>query len=100
MNTLIHADIFFFITAIAVVLATGAFLIASWYVIQILRDVREISTKAKNAADKLEVDFEALRTDLKHKGTKVGSIADMLLAFIASWIPRPKKKKAEKNDVI
>jgi len=100
MNTLIQADIFFFITAIAVVLGTGAFLVASWYVIQILRDVREISTKAKNAAGKLEVDFEALRTDLKHKGTKVGSIADMILAFIASWIPRPKKKKAEKNDVI
>lgn len=100
MEALVQADIFFFITAIAVVFGTGAFLVAMWYVIQILRDVREISTKAKNAADKLEVDFEALRTDLKHKGTKVGSIADMLLAFIASWIPRPKKKKAEKVDVI
>lgn len=93
MDTLIHADIFFFITAIAVVLATGALLVALWYVIQILRDVREISAKAKNAADKLEVDFETLRADLKHKGTKVGSIADMILAFIGSWIPRPKKQK-------
>ncbi|MBP6945778.1 MAG: hypothetical protein KBC74_00370 [Candidatus Pacebacteria bacterium] len=100
MNTLIQADIFFFITAIAVVVCTAAFLVAAWYVIQILRDVREISTKAKNAAGKLEVDFETLRADLKHKGTKVGSIADMILAFIASWIPHPKKKKAEKNDVI
>lgn len=100
MNTLIHADIFFFITAIAVVLGTGVFLVASWYVIQILRDVHEISTKAKNAAGKLEVDFETLRSDLKRKSTKVGSIADMVLAFIASWVPRPRKKKAEKTDVI
>ncbi|MES2014406.1 MAG: hypothetical protein V4437_01145 [Patescibacteria group bacterium] len=93
MNTLIHADIFFFITAIAVVVCTAAFLVAAWYVIQILRDIREISTKAKDAAGKLETDFNELREDMKRKGRKVGSMADMILAFFTSLIPRPKKKK-------
>ncbi|MES2135197.1 MAG: hypothetical protein V4449_03095 [Patescibacteria group bacterium] len=100
MDTLVHADIFFFITAIAVLLGTGTFLVASWYVIQILRDVREISTKAKNAAGKLEIDFETLRADMKRKGDKVGVIADTFLAFIASWVPHPRKKKTEKADVL
>lgn len=100
MNTLVHADIFFFITAIAVVVSTVAFLIAAWYVIQILRDVREISTKAKGAAEKLETDFDALRADLKRKGTKVGSIGDMILAFFASLIPKPKKSKTKGVDML
>jgi len=100
METLVQADIFFFITAIAVVLGTLAFLIIAWYTVQILRDVREISMKAKDAAGKLETDFDILRTEMKRKGNKASAIADMVLAFLSSLVPRPRKKKSKEGDVL
>lgn len=43
MNTLIQADIFFFVTTIAVILIALLFLVAVFYIILILRDIRKVS---------------------------------------------------------
>ncbi len=94
MGTLVHADIFFFISTISLCVGIIVFLILAWYVLQILRDVHEISMKAKDAAGKLESDFEALRKDMQDKGKKISSIADMILGFISRFVS-PKRKKKE-----
>ncbi len=64
MDTLIHADIFFFITSIAVVVLTILFVIALIYFIQILVNFRDISKILKsgvnNASEKVEELLENL----------------------------------------
>lgn len=51
MNTLIHADIFFFITSIAVVIFIILGCITFWYIIGILRNVKRASDKIEHKID-------------------------------------------------
>ncbi len=100
MSEVVHADIFFFITSIVVVLFAGAGLIASYYVVQILRDLKEITAKLNRASRELEEDFETLRREVKNEGVKMRAIVDLGLGFIASrmkkrTMPRKQKKVGE-----
>jgi len=60
VNTLIHADIFFFVTTIAVVILTVLLSVISWYVFKILQDIKHISAKAREAAETLEDGLKTL----------------------------------------
>jgi hypothetical protein len=58
INTLVHADIFFFITSIAVVVLIGVILVASYYLIPTLRNFRDVSRTLKRGVDKAEEGIE------------------------------------------
>lgn len=97
MSEVIHADIFFFITSIATILIAGAVLVVLYYVIRIVRDLREIVGKLNRASHELERDFEEFRSAVKAEGTKVRTVADMALSFIIermrAFKPRVRKAK-------
>jgi len=89
MTTLIHADIFFFITSIVTVVlgilvATGII-----YVVLILRDVRHLSKLVREGGEKLAQDFDGLRETAKEEGLKIKTIFDF---FLAIFIRRAKQK--------
>lgn len=90
-----HADIFFFITAIAVIILSAGAAVVLYYVIGILRDVQEIAKKVRKAGDELERDFEDLRATLKQEGVRTKTVFELLLSFIARQIPKARKKKAK-----
>jgi cell division protein FtsL len=50
METLIHADIFFFITSIAVILLTVALLFIFWHLYKLSRTLRTLAEKIENEA--------------------------------------------------
>ena len=58
INTLIHADIFFFITSIAVVMTIVIMLVISFYLIPTLRNFRDVSRTLKRGVDKAEESIE------------------------------------------
>jgi predicted PurR-regulated permease PerM len=60
-TTLIKADVFFFVTTIAVVLATVLGCVVLAYVIMILRDIRAIVARAKAEATAVIDDIADLR---------------------------------------
>jgi len=60
MNTLIHADIFFFITSVAVVVLTLLLIVVFFYVLQILRNFRDISDTLKSGVDNASSHLEDL----------------------------------------
>ena len=95
MTEVVHADIFFFITAIAVIVVGVASLIALYYAIVILRDAREIVKKIRQASDEIEEDFEDLRENIRNEGVKVRAIVELVLAFIRRKLPKPRPKKRE-----
>jgi hypothetical protein len=68
MDTLIHADIFFFVTTIALVVVTIGICIALFYVIKILRDVRAISETARVESKLIAGDVEKLRNNIRVNG--------------------------------
>lgn len=79
MTTLIHADIFFFITSIAVVFFTIGFIIFTVYFVRILDDLKHISQKMRAEGDKIIEDVETLREKAKEEGTKIKTVLDLFL---------------------
>ena len=101
MSEIIHADIFFFITAVAVILLTVIFGVALIYVVLIVRDLRAIVARVRRASESLESDLNAFREEVKQEGYKARALVDVALGFIARKLTkavRPKKvKETEEN---
>jgi uncharacterized protein YoxC len=93
MDTLIHADIFFFISTIALVFISLALIIALMYLIKILRNVSEVSEKVKEESMEIIDDVKHLRHDIKHEGFRLGS----LFSFFTTLFKRSRRKKHEKE---
>ncbi|OGY98406.1 MAG: hypothetical protein A2855_02660 [Candidatus Liptonbacteria bacterium RIFCSPHIGHO2_01_FULL_57_28] len=85
MNTLIHADIFFFVTTIAVVLIAALFIVVIIYVVRILTDLRYVSGMVRRQTDLLAGDMddirEEIRAEVRQKGVFGGMYALILSMF-------------------
>ena len=74
METLIHADIFFFITTIWVVIISAVLVIILWNVAYIVNDLRHISRKIREGSDALSEDLHDLRTVIHTEGANFNNI--------------------------
>lgn len=92
MDTLIHADIFFFITSIAVILVTSALVVVLIYLIQILKDFKQVSHRVKEETGLLSQDLAQLRSEIRKEGMKLKHFADFF-----SRITSRKKGRAQKK---
>lgn len=88
MESLIKSEVFFFITSIAVVILTILLGMAVVYIIRILRNVDDISKKAKDEADLIKEDVADLRQNIRDEGIKVKSFVSFF-----NKLKRPKNKK-------
>lgn len=82
MNTLIHADIFFFITTIAVILVTILFILLLAYGVKIARTVSSIATTIKEESENVIEDIAELRGKVKEEGVKVSAFWRFVTGFI------------------
>ena len=80
------ADIFFFITAIAVIILTVLLAILIVYIIKISRDIKYISHRAKDEANLISQDLSDLRENVRDKGAN-------LKYFVSFFNNLGKKKK-------
>jgi hypothetical protein len=94
MGEFVHADIFFFITSIFVIVLAVGSAIAFAFVILILRDLRSIASLAKESGEKLAGDLDELRDAAKQEGLKVKSIFDFFLALL---VRRQNMKRTKTN---
>lgn len=93
METVIKADIFFFITGIFVIFLTVGFGVALIYIIPILKDMRHLSALARKEGDKLAEDLDDLRNAVKEEGMKAKSILGYFLALFMKRQKIGRKKK-------
>lgn len=107
MDDVLHANIFFFITSVAVVALAIMWVVILWYVIAILREVRVIVARVRKASEDLEGDFQALRASVKASGERVRSFGSVFTNFFlrmlekpAPHAPRRAKKDVENDDVL
>jgi hypothetical protein len=96
MTELVHADIFFFVTTIVVVLLGIGGCIVLYYVVGILRNVRAITGKIEKASGALERDFAALRANAYAEGEQARSLLRLLFGFLLRKAPRAGGKKIKK----
>lgn len=99
MQALVHADIFFFISTICLVVLSLFAAVGLYFVIGILRDVKDVSARLKKASVDIEKDLDKLRDAVKGEGVKVKGIADLVLGFIIRKLtPKIAKRKRASND--
>ena len=96
-ESLIHADIFFFISTIALVLISIGVIIASVYVIKILKNVKEVTDKINAESTELVSDLKKLRANLRDEGVKWKHVADLARNF---FVRKGKKVKKMADAVI
>ncbi len=88
MEAVLKSEVFFFITGTAVVVLSVVLLVALYYLIKILRDVKEISRTVKRESELIASDVDAVRRSIKKKGKQVG-------AFIKRAASPNSKRKAK-----
>lgn len=97
MTNIIKSDIFFFVTAVAVVIVTICIIIMSFYVIRILKDLKIISQKAKDESQKIIDDVTSLRQNVVNRGVEISQF----FSFISYFFGGQKKniKKGKTGDI-
>lgn len=96
MGTLIHADIFFFVTTISVVLITSLSLVVIIYVVRILNDFRYISGVVRRKTDMLAEDLDEIRNEVKREGVFRG-LTSIISALFNGFGERSKAKQTKKS---
>jgi uncharacterized protein YoxC len=81
MTTLIHADIFFFVTTIAVIVVAAVFAVVGFYFIGILKNVRDISDAVKEETNLIREDIHMAREDIKREGFKLKQLVSLFSRF-------------------
>jgi hypothetical protein len=88
MNTLIHADIFFFVTTIVVVVIGIALTIALVYLAKVLSDIKIVTQQVKEETILFRDDIAELRGDIKKEGFR----AERLFMFFRNIFRRTEAK--------
>jgi hypothetical protein len=92
-ESLIHADVFFFISTIALVVLSIGSGIALFYVIRILRDAGDVAEKIKAESGEIVADSKRLREALRDEGVKWGHIIGLVRGF---FMRQPERRPARK----
>ncbi len=96
MEQLVHADIFFFVTTIAIVILSLAALIALVYLIIILRNLKDFSKRAKEEGMAVLDDVTSVRHFVKEKSHTIASLFGLF--SLVHRKGRKGKHKSEKSD--
>jgi len=100
METLIHADIFFFISSIAVVVFVLISVVVGFYLVKTMRDVREMISTIKKETAHIVDDVDELRENVKSKVKLASKFAHAITsaAFIRDILKHGKKKNRGNDD--
>lgn len=91
MSEVLQANLFFFITAMAVVVFTVFLCVAMYLVIRILRSVRNITERIEEGSETIAEDMKQLRTYVA-QGSLMSQIVGM---FVKSKRSRKREPEAE-----
>lgn len=91
MSEVLHANIFFFITSIAVVLFTILMCVLVYHLIKIVKSIRRIVDRVEAGSEVIAEDLENLRESLNPA---------RLIQFVMSMMPgaAPKRRSRKKSD--
>lgn len=94
MDTLMHADIFFFVTTIAVVVVTLLLALVLIYLIKVLNRIKNIAEQVRDETVLFREDIHGLRDSIQREGFKVKHLFNFGYDFFKKRVG--KKSKNEK----
>ena len=72
-QSLIHADIFFYITSIAVIILTALLIILFYYLVKIARHLEHTSKRLREESDHIMDDVSIIRESIEEQGGRAMS---------------------------
>ncbi len=96
MSDVLKADIFFFVTTIAVAVVTVFLSLALYYLIQVLRRARTLSDKALEEAAAISHDLREVRQSFREEGSGIASIVRMA-GLVGRFFPKKKGRKRKEE---
>ena len=87
MDEVLHANIFFFITSVAVTMFTLLVCVALYYVIKILASIRRIVDRIDEGSEMIAEDVEQLRSYVLE-----GSLLSQLISFFVGRKAAPRRR--------
>lgn len=96
MDTLIHADIFFFVTTIAIVVVALLWVIALIYLIKVLNRIKNIAEQVRDETILFREDIHGLRDSIQREGFKVKHLFNFGYDFFKKHVGKKSKEKSEK----
>jgi chromate transport protein ChrA len=97
MDQLVKADIFFFITTLAVVVSSIVLTVAFIFVIQILRDVRYVTKRVRSEADDIIADVHDARDFVKKEVKQALDIKEIVSGIMGMFKKKKRSRKSEKK---
>lgn len=97
MSEVLQANVFFYITSVAVVLVTIFIIVILAYVISILRNVKRISDTLQEGSEVIKGDLGELRKNLREEGSKVRTIIDFFIDRLVPKKARRSRKRASSH---
>ena len=99
-SSFIHADIFFYVTTISVVLLTVLLIIFLYYVVGIARHLEHTSKRLMEESDAIIADVSTARKSIKNHGGKLFSAIKFILTplFYSKFSSTKKESKSKKNN--
>jgi hypothetical protein len=95
METILKADVFFFITSVAVVLITIFAIIALAYCIRILHDISRVTRVIREQSEMAAKDITFLRSQVRRGGVRiVQGVVDVADSILYKYMRRSPRKKA------
>ncbi len=91
MDTLIHADIFFFVTTFAVIAVGTALTVVLIYLAKILSDLKKITGQVHEETILFREDVRDLRNHVRREGFKIQHFMD----FVKRLISRKKNSRSK-----
>ena len=85
MSEVIHADIFFFITGIAVIVISAVLVVVLFHAIKVLKSIRRITSRIEAETEAISDDIQNVRTFLSH--------ISLLPQLIANFMGRGNSEK-------
>jgi hypothetical protein len=90
MNDILHANIFFFITSIVVVVLGILAIVGLYYILSILKNIRDITRRAERGSEILAADLEDFRENIREEGMRFRHVKKLFKSY-AKWFPSDKK---------
>ena len=90
MNDILHANIFFFITSVVTVVIGILAAVALYYILGILKNLRDISRRAQQGSEILADDLAHLRESIQKEGVRLRGLKKFFKGM-SQWFPPEKK---------
>jgi hypothetical protein len=84
MEEVLQANIFFFITGVAVILATPFVVGILYYLMIIMKNLRDVSEKLKSGSDVIMEDYQSLRERVKSEGSILKRVFTLVQSVVMS----------------